>query len=112
MKIANVVSVHDRGPLGASSINGRPVARIDRMADLLRRYPAIEDAERRELVAFLVGGPQEEIVQVTYFHGLEPRLRAFRQDHARAFGAGVRGWLPMILFVVIAALGVGWRLLA
>ncbi len=109
MKMANVVAVQDRDSLRSPS--AKAVGRIDRMTTLLRRYPAIEDQERQEVLSFLSTGPQEEVVLVTHAEGLEPRVRAFRKDHPEAFPSGLKAWLPMIVFVVVAALGVAWRLL-
>lgn len=112
MKIANVVSVRDRDIPSESSNNTPSASRIETMTRLLRLYPSIDNEERLQLLSFLTTGPQEEIVQVTRLQGLEPRFRAFREDHPAAFPVGVRSWLPLILFVVIAAIGVSWRLLA
>ena len=111
MKTANIASVRALGPSRTSPGTDETVPRVDRMADLLRRYPAIEQEDRQELLTFLTAGPPEEIVQVTYAQGLEPRFRAFRSDHPREFRTGLRGWLPMIVLVLIALLGVAWRLL-
>lgn len=112
MKIANVVSVQNRGTLDATSDKPQCGSRIDRMSTFLRRYPQIEDGERLQLLSFLTTGPQEEIVQVTHLQGLETRFHAFREDHPQEFPSGLKAWLPMILFVVIAAVGVAWRLLS
>ncbi len=106
MKIANVSSVVDRGPLTPVHDNSR----VERMTALLRRYPNIEDGERQELLTFLTQGPPDEVVRVTHLEGVEPSVRAFRADHPREFRSGWRGWLPMILFVAIAVIGVVWRL--
>lgn len=110
MKTANVVSVRDRD-LCHDAPEQAGQARIDRMSRLLRLYPAIEEDERQQLLAFLTAGPQDEIVQVTQLLGLEPRFHAFRKDHPAAFPVGIRSWLPLILFVMIAVVGVAWRLL-
>lgn len=110
MKTANVVSVRDRGPLDATR-DGVASSRVARMSDFLRRYPAIDDREREQLLAFLTKGAQEEIVQATHLQGLENELRAFRKDHRREFNADLMGWLPIILVIVVPILGVLWRLL-
>jgi len=112
MKIANVVSVQSRGTPVTSTQDVRAGSRADRMSNLLRRYPEIEDQERQELLNFLTRGPQEEIVDVTRLQGLEPRYEAFRKDHPREFSSGLRGWLPMILLIAVALLGVARRILS
>lgn len=84
--------------------------RTERMTTLLRRYPEIEEDERAELLAFLTNGSPEEIVQVAHLQGLEPRFLQFRADHPKEFRTGLRGWLPMIAFVLIALIGIIWRM--
>lgn len=112
MKIANVVSAQVRGTHDTSTqevVTGR---RAERMSDFLRRYPAIEDSERRELLLFLTGGPQEEIVEVTRLQGLESQYELFRRDHPREFSSTLYAWLPLILVIAIAILGAAWRILS
>jgi len=111
MKTAKVVSVLDRGPLDRSHDSGVAASRVARMSDLLRRYPAIDDRDREQLLGFLTAGDQGEIVQATHLQGLEAQLNAFRKDHSRQFRAGLMGWLPTMLFLGIPILGVAWRLL-
>ncbi len=77
---------------------------------LLRRYPEIAEEERLELLEFLTNGSQEEIVQVAHLQGIEPRFLQFRSDHPKEFRTGFRGWLPMILFIVVAVIGIIWRM--
>lgn len=112
MKTANLSPVQNRHTRDAASDTDQSGPRVERMSSLLRRYPKIEEEERVQLLRFLTAGPQEEIVQVTHLQGLEPRFRAFRADHPREFPTGVRAWLPMILFVLLAGVGVAWRLLS
>ncbi len=97
------------GRPGATDIAVTANARTDRMTTLLRRYPAIEEEERLELLNFLTNGSQEEIVQVAHLQGLEPRFEQFRADHPKQFRTGLRGWLPMIIFVLVAVIGIVWR---
>ena len=111
MKTANVVSVRDRGPLNDTR-DGVAASRVARMSDLLRRYPAIDDREREQLLGFLTKGAQEEIVQATHLQGLEQQLRVFRKDHRREFNTDLMGWLPIILMVGVPILGLAWRLFA
>lgn len=85
-------------------------ARTERMTTLLRRYPEISEEERLELLAFLTNGPPEEIVQVAHLQGLEPRFLQFRGDHPKDFRTGFRGWLPMIAFILVALIGIIWRM--
>ncbi len=86
-------------------------ARTERMTTLLRRYPQIEEEERLELLEFLTNGPQEEIVQVAHLQGIEPRFLQFRSDHPKEFRTGLRGWLPMIIFILVAIVGIVWRVM-
>jgi len=110
MKIANVVSVRDRGPLDSARASGVSGSRVARMSDFLRRYPEIDDSEREKLLGFLSDGAQEEIVQATHMQGLETQLARVRRDHKRHFRTGLAGWMPIIAFVGIPLLGVIWRL--
>lgn len=110
MKIANVVSVQDRDSLAAPATAGPVSKRLGRMADLLRAYPDIADAERLQLLEFLTKGVPEEVAQVTHMQGIERSFAAFRKAHPREFPQGLRGWLPMILFGVVIVLAVAWRL--
>ena len=110
MKIANVVSVEDRDNLAAPAPAASASKRVGRMADLLRAYPDIADAERLQLLEFLTEGVPEEIAQVTHMQGMERSFAAFRKAHPREFPQGLRGWLPMILFGIIIVLAVAWRL--
>lgn len=111
MKIAKVVSVRDRDPAAPSGHEGRPEQCVARMTTLLRRYPAIDPDEKAALLRFLTAGPPEEVIDVTRLQGLEPRYQAIRRDHPREFGAGLHGWLPMIVLLVVAVAGLAWRLL-
>ena len=108
MKIANIVSVQDRDPLAAPAPSGS--ARLGRMADLLRGFPDIPDAERLQLLEFLTKGVPEEIAQVTHMQGMERCFAAFRRAHPRDFPQGLRSWLPMIVFGAIIVIAVAWRL--
>ena len=110
MKIANVVSVEDRDNLAAPAPAGPASARLGRMADLLRAFPEISDADRLQLLEFLTKGVPEEVAQVTHMQGMERRFTAFRKAHPREFPQGLRGWLPMIVFGAIIVIAVAWRL--
>lgn len=111
MKILNVVPAQVRGTRGTSTQEVVTGSRAERMSNFLGRYPAIEDSERQELLNFLTGGPQEEIVDVTRLQGLESQYEVFRRDHSREFSSSVHAWLPLILFIAIAVLGAAWRFL-
>jgi hypothetical protein len=110
MKIANVVSVQDRDSLAEPAPAVSASKRLGRMADLLRAYPNISEAERVQLVDFLTKGVPEEIAQVTYMQGMEKCFAAFRKAHPRDFPQGLRGWLPMVVFGAIIVIAVVWRL--
>ena len=96
---------------GATDIAVTGNARTERMTTLLRRYPQIEEEERVELLNFLTNGSPEEIVQVAHLQGLEPRFEQFRADHPKKFRTGLRGWLPMIIFILVAVAGIVWRVM-
>ncbi len=87
-----------------------PQPSIAQMSDFLRRYPNIAEEERQHLLRFLTTGEQENIVRATYGAGLEPRLMAFRKDHPEEF-PGLRGWLPLLILLLVTVLGVLWRIL-
>lgn len=110
MKTANVVSVQDRDSLAAPAFAGPSSKRLGRMADLLRAYPEISDADRLQLLEFLTQGPPDEVAQVTHMQGMERSFAAFRKAHPREFPQGLRGWLPMIVFGAIIVIAVAWRL--
>jgi len=112
MKIANVVTVQDRDTVATSSVlTGPSSARLGRMADWLRAFPNISDAERLQLLEFLTKGIPEEVAQVTHMQGMERSFAVFRKAHPREFPQGLRGWLPMIVFGAIIVIAVAWRLL-
>ncbi len=108
MTSANLSPAGRRGPADASANAATP--RTERMTTLLRRYPEIAEEERAELLAFLTSGSPEEIVQVAHLQGLEPRFLQFRSDHPKDFRTGLRGWLPMIAFILVALIGIIWRM--
>ena len=81
----------------------------EQMTDALRRYPNINDAERKELLDFLHEGPREEVVKATHVEGLEPRLIAFRRDHPEHFPGGFRSMLPLLLLLVVPLVALAWR---
>jgi hypothetical protein len=113
MKIANVVSVRDAGPLAGSNPQAPQAAPISvsRMSDALRRYPEISEEERQQLIQFLKHGAQEDIVQATYVVGLEPRLIVFQRDHPEHFPRGLKAWGPFAVLVLVPLIAVVWHLL-
>jgi len=113
MKIANVVSVRDAGPLAETNPQANKTAPISvpRMSDALRRYPEISEEERQQLIQFLKHGAQEDIVQATYVVGLEPRLIAFQRDHPEHFPRGLKAWGPFAVLVLVPLIAVIWHLL-
>lgn len=78
-------------------------ALAERMADALRRYPAIGAHERDALIRFARHGAPEDIARAFYVSGLEPQLIAFKKDHPRDFATGLRAWLPLLLMAAAAA---------
>ncbi|MGZ8282210.1 MAG: hypothetical protein ACXWUN_04565 [Allosphingosinicella sp.] len=107
MKNANVVEVRDLGPLtplDSSSVEHDP-ARIDRMSDLLRRYPHVGEAEKAELLLFLRRGPSYEVDLVGRREGIASRLMHFRRDHPEHFrlsGLQVAGFVALVLGPLMA----------
>ena len=88
MKTANVVQVRDKGPLVSTSApvpETDGVKKIDRLADLFRRYPHVGEAERAELLDFLKNGRQLDIGLASAREGVAARMVQFRKDHRRDF---------------------------
>jgi hypothetical protein len=78
-----------------------------RMTDLLRRHPEIDEEGRRELIAFLKRGHPDELARAVYEHGLEARAVAFKKANPEHFASGLRAWLPWLglLLGVLALIG-------
>ena len=77
------------------------------VADLLRRYPHVSEAEAGLIVAFLRKGRHLDVGMLTGDEALKPRLDHFMADHAKHFrlsfgeAAGVTG-------AIVAFLGFCW----
>ena len=110
MKTANVVEVRDLGPPASenSTAMDQDPDRVDRMAELLRRYPAIAEGERSELLAFLQHGRQFEIGMVSAREGIAPRMAQFRNDHRAEFRPGPLQILGFILLVMGPLVALAW----
>ena len=74
----------------------------ERAAELLGRYPAISDQDRREVLDFLKNGRHLDIGLLTTSDRLRPRLDAFMTDHKQHFR--VRWEESVALIAGIAAL--------
>jgi hypothetical protein len=77
---------------------------VDRMADLLVRYPALADEEREALVAFLSRGPLVERGTLIGRPGMRERFELLKRHHRRAFGMSLQGLL-VVLGLVAALIG-------
>ena len=61
------------------------IASREQVAELLRRYPDLSDAETSEVVAFLRHGRHLEVGLLTSDTALKPELDRFMADHAHHF---------------------------
>ena len=106
MKTANVVGVRDLGPLASSEAGlVKDDARVDQMTTLLRRYPALDEAEKTALLHFLKKGPQVEIGLVSAREGMAARIGQFRHDHRADFRLKpheIAGFLALVLVPLLA----------
>ena len=76
---------------------------FDQASALLRRYPDVSPEESRLLVRFLKEGPPEDVGRITFGSGLDAQVTALKKAHPRDFSTGLRVWLPLTLFVAVAA---------
>ena len=67
-----------------------------RMTDLLRRHPQIDEEERLALIAFLKHGHPDALARAVYEHDLEARAVAFKKANPEHFATGFRAWLPWL----------------
>jgi hypothetical protein len=84
----------------------------DEATVLIRRYPAISDAEADRLVAIYPKLPMLQLAMMSSDEELSPRLEAFRRDHAgrlRVPARHIAGLLSPMLLVAIVAI---WMLFA
>jgi hypothetical protein len=99
MKQARVASVRDLGPLRST---GAPDQEND-LADILRRYPAVPEAERRQLLYFVKTASPPQLRETFLSRGLEGRLLAFRKAHAAQLRRGPAAWTPLLAALLAAA---------
>jgi hypothetical protein len=71
---------------------------VERMSDLLRRYPEIGEEERLSLIRFLKHGTPEGVARLTFGSGVGPQLTAFKKDHPGEFATGLKVWAPLAIF--------------
>ena len=86
---------------------------VNRVAELVRRYPHVSDKDRREILAFMRTGRHLDIGLLTANDNLRPNLDRFMHDHKRhlsltagevmAVTAGI-GLLLGMLWLVWAAI--------
>jgi hypothetical protein len=84
----------------------------DEATVLIRRYPAISEAEADRLVAIYPKLPMLQLAMMSSDEELSPRLEAFRRDHAgrlRVAPRHIAGLLSPMLLVAIVAI---WMLFA
>lgn len=81
-----------------------PAVSAQHMADLLRRYPEVDDAEKLQLVEFLLRGHPDTLAMVTYGAGLVPQAQQVKRDHPAHFQSGWRGLLPWLGFAAAVLL--------
>lgn len=112
MKKADVVEVRDAGPARATEDQGADAARMDRMADILRRYPGVGEAELADLLLFLKKGRHLEIGLVGARDGLGPQLDAVHRDHARHFRTSLLGNAVFLLLALGPVAALAWHFLA
>jgi hypothetical protein len=81
----------------------RPVrtAALERVEELLRRYPDIAAEESGEILHFLKKGTALEIGLLSGNDDLRPALDAFRAAHARDLSLGMRELLIVAAIVVL-----------
>ena len=61
----------------------------EQVAELLRRYPNVSDAEAQLIVTFLRKGRHLDVGILTADQDLKPHLDGFMADHAKHFRVGV-----------------------
>ena len=97
MKTANVAGIRWRDRPGRETHRA-----ADGIAVALRRYPEIDETERRALLRFVRRASRTEIRDRILRTGLEPKLIAFSKDHAsdlRGRWYVARPWLFGLLLV-------------
>lgn len=72
---------------------------VQRIEQLLRRYPEIEPFETSELIALIKKAPLREMALMSGRDVVGPNLAAFQREHARQFRPGI---LASMLFAFIA----------
>ena len=93
MKRAGASAVRESGPPGGH----------EAVADSLRRYPKVGEAERRVLLAFVRRASRTELRDAVLRRGLEGRLIAFRADHRRELRSFWQAWSPWIFALLLLA---------
>ncbi len=93
----------------ATNLSARPAlapeartSSIERMPELLSKYPAIADEERLELIEFLKEGHPDELAKVVYGKNLGSKAVQVKKDHPDHFGRGLRGWLPLLIILALS----------
>jgi len=101
MNVANDNTAHVRAPARV---------RLERVEDMLRRYPDLTDIERDEILAFLRSAPAIERGLLNGNEALSPQLDRFRADHARLFGIRRKelAIIAALIVVVVAAVLLLW----
>ncbi|MFN3727728.1 MAG: hypothetical protein ACK4SZ_15655 [Allosphingosinicella sp.] len=72
---------------------------VQRIEQLLRRYPAIDAPQATELISLIKKAPLREMALMSGRDVVGPNLAAFQREHARQFRPGL---LANLLFALIA----------
>ena len=102
--------LRDNGPLTSIDSAGleHDPARVDRMAELFRQYPEIDDTAKAELLLFLRRGRQIEIGMVSAREGMAERMSRFRHDHGEHFRLRPYQVIGFILLIVGPLTALAW----
>ncbi len=85
------------------SARGAAMLNFDQASALLRRYPDVSAEESAQLVRFLKEGPPEDVGRITFGSGLDAQVTALKKAHPADFSTGLRVWLPLTMFIAVAA---------
>jgi hypothetical protein len=92
---------------------GQPMdrERMERVEQLLARYPGLTDPEIHEILLFLRKGKALEIGFLTSNEAIKPQLYRFRADHARDLTIGKRelAVVGLVMLILLAAVALLWN---
>jgi hypothetical protein len=96
MKMANVVSVQDI-TREVDHPELKQTSRRKHIEDLLRRYPAIRESEKQEIVHFLATGPHLDVGLITGNEALRPKVEEIRKANPAQFRMK---WHEALFFII------------